>query len=106
MSNSLSVHDIDRFEALLQQNLSQPENQDLCQNVLSALRFRPALSEADIGFLRSWLKAGDLILAGLQVLEMADEGSAEAIRHERECTETAFNLLPQLLDEARFHPPA
>lgn len=102
MTPTLSSEDIDRFETLLSQTPAQlGEHKELCDRVLSALRFRSALNQADIGFLRSWLRAGDLILTGLQVLEMADQDNAEAIRHERECTQTALALLPHLLDEAR-----
>jgi hypothetical protein len=112
--NALSPEDIDRFELFLNGCLTNPGqasttatgDRELCDRVLASLRQRSALSQGDIGFLRSWLKARDLIVTGLQFLEMADESTADSVRHERECTETAFNLLPQLLDEARFHSPA
>lgn len=110
MSQTPSSTDLAVFETLVRalidaapQEAVTPEQQELCDRVLAGLNRRPALSEADVAFLRSWLRAGDLLLAGLQVLEMADEGSASAIRHERECTETALGLLPTLLDEARCH---
>jgi hypothetical protein len=112
-SPQLSHEDLDRFEAFLSSCLADPTqaasaatvHRELCDRVLASLRQRPTLSESDIIFLRSWLKARDLIVAGLQFLEMADESTAGSVRHERECTETAFDLLPRLLDEARVLPP-
>ncbi len=56
---------------------------------------------SDLDFLQSWLRAEPLLLTGLEILEMGDPNTAERIRHERECTEAAFRLLPQLLAEAR-----
>lgn len=103
MITPLSSADLERFGQFLESSLSHPDqdgNRELCDRVMELLRHRSQLSQADLGFLKSWLKARDLIVAGLQVLEMADEGNAEAIRHERECTEMAFNLLPCLVDEA------
>jgi hypothetical protein len=96
---SLTHADIDRLETFLNLDSASAENRDLATRALAQLRQRASLNEADLVFLRSWLKASDLILAGLQVLEMADPGAAEPIRHERECTEMAFNLLPALLGE-------
>lgn len=79
------------------------ENQELCARAVQQARAsRPGeITEADINFLQSWLKARNLILGGLQLLQMADPGNAAAIQHELECTETAFTLLPGLLAEAK-----
>lgn len=107
MSAVLTPADIDLFAQFLENCLSQPENsahRELCDRVMGTLRQQSELSQSDIGFLTSWLKAQELIVAGLQVLEMADEANADAIRHERECTETAFKLLPVLVNEARPGP--
>lgn len=112
MSLPLTTADVARFEIFLQDCLAplaqeaQADHRELCARVVSTLErcVNPNLSgltESDYGFLESWLKARDLIVAGLQVLEMADPASADAVKHERECTETAFDLLPQVIDRAR-----
>lgn len=59
------------------------------------------ITESDLAFLSSWLKSEQLILAGLQILELGDPQNAEAVRHEREMTETAFRLLPDLIRQAK-----
>jgi hypothetical protein len=120
MSQTLSAEDVARFEMFLNTCLSHPgslaeqaqldslgDYRELCARVMAALQARVApvergaLNEGDFVFLESWLKARDLIVAGLQVLEMADPASAQAVQHERECTETAFAMLPRVLRQAR-----
>lgn len=82
------------------------ENQELCARALHQIQAPRAetkgeITQADVTFLQSWLKAKNLILGGLQLLQMADPGNAASIQHELECTETAFTLLPMLLAETQ-----
>jgi hypothetical protein len=85
------------------------ENHELCSRALTQLQ-EPTpvappgeVTQADITFLESWLKARNLVIGGLQLLQLADPDNAASIQHEVECTETAFTLLPGVLKEMRHH---
>jgi hypothetical protein len=124
MSTTLTTDDLKHFETFVTTCLSDPEsmtheelleaiqvNQELCTRALHQLQGTPdrpdvehtvgAVSEADLNFLQSWLKAKNLMLGGLQLLQLADPENAATVQHELECTETAFVLLPGLISEAR-----
>lgn len=85
------------------------DNQELCGRALRQLQnSKPApslpldgITAADLDFLTSWLKARNLVLGGLQLLQLADPENAASVQHELECTETAFQLLPGLIQEAK-----
>lgn len=89
------------------------DNQELCGKALRQLQRqeiraaeRPlghseGVTEEDLRFLESWLKARNLILGGLQLLQLADPENAVQMQHEVECTETAFKLLPGLISKAK-----
>lgn len=79
------------------------DNQQLCAKAMRQLQI-PSTSEVtaeDLNFLNSWLKARNLMLGGMQLLQMADPENAATIQHEIECTETAFKLLPGLIEDTR-----
>lgn len=83
------------------------DNQELCGRALSQLQTEASapsassVSIADLDFLDSWMKAQNLVLGGMQLLQLADPENASSVQHEIECTETAFKLLPDLILEAR-----
>ena len=83
------------------------DNRELCGRALTQLQDPEvisspnAVSQADLDFLDSWLKAKNLMLGGLQLLQLADPENASSVQHEFECTETAFTLLPRLILDAR-----
>ena len=115
MSTTLNQNEIQNLQDFFQNCLQDPdsmshqqlvttikENQELCSRALSQIKNPPGdITIEDVNFLVSWLKARNLIIGGLQLLQMADPGNAAAIQHEVECTETAFTLLPGLLNETR-----
>lgn len=119
MPSPLNADELKRLETFFTTCLSDPgsmghdelleaisENQELCTRALGQLSApaepdSEAVTEADLNFLESWLKARNLILGGMQLLKMADEQNAAAIQHELDCTETAFTLIPRLIADAR-----
>jgi hypothetical protein len=90
------------------------DNQELCGKALRQIQrqsipaaARPlghseGVTEQDLTFLESWLKARNLVVGGLQLLQLADPDNAATIQHEVECTETAFKLLPGLISKAKY----
>lgn len=118
MPSTLNSEELKRLEHFITTCLSDPgsmshdelieaisENQQLCARALGQLNApsdsESQLSEADLNFLQSWLKARNLVIGGMQLLKMADTQNAAAIQHELEVTETAFTLLPKLISEAQ-----
>ena len=115
MSTALNQNEIQNLQDFFQNCLRDPdsmsheqlvssikENQEPCSRALTQIKNPPGeITIEDVNFLISWLKARNLIIGGLQLLQMADPENAAAIQHEVECTETAFTLLPGLLNEAR-----
>ena len=118
MSEKLSSSELQHLENFVTTCLSDPgsmthgellqainENQQLCARAVQQLQPQPQAASTvtveDINFLESWLKARNLVLGGLQLLQLADPDNAASIQHELECTETAFTLIPNLLLEAR-----
>lgn len=115
MQSPLSSEELKRLESFVSTTLADPgscshedlvaeisENHSLCARLLKqAGPTESALSEADLNFLQSWLKARNLIIGGMELLKLADQQNAGAIQHEIDCTETALGLLPKLIDEAR-----
>lgn len=116
MDERLTDDEMTRFEHFVTTCLADPgsyepdelvcainENADLCSKALTAVRRSRGLryvTEQDLIFLKSWLKAGDLILGSLEVLRQMDSTNAAAIGHELECTQTALETLPRLILEA------
>lgn len=115
---SLTDQELTHLETFVTTSLSDPsalshqelldaitENQELCARAVSQLRClnsqAPEVTEADLVFLESWLKARNLMIGGMQLLQMADPENAASIQHEVECTETAFTILPALIAQAR-----
>ena len=122
MTQSLTPSELAHLETFFTTCLSDPgsmsyeelveainENQQLCGKALRQLRqaaVKPVappdeITESDLLFLESWLKARNLVLGGLQLLQLADPDNAASIQHEVECTETAFKLLPGALAKAK-----
>jgi hypothetical protein len=119
MNSKLTPSQIQQFETFVTTCLSDPasmsyeeliqainDNQEICALALQQIQSpeptsRGQTTEADIVFLTSWLKARNLVIGGLQLLQMADPDNAASIQHEVECTETAFQLLPGLLEDVR-----
>jgi len=118
MSDTLTPSELKHLETFFTTCLSDPgsmshaelleaiqDNQELCGKALRQLQDRKApsadsgVTQSDITFLRSWLKAQNLVLGGMQLLQLADPDNAASIQHEIECTETAFTLLPGVLQE-------
>lgn len=118
MSDNLTPSELKHLETFFTTCLSDPgsmshaelleaiqDNQELCGKALRQLQDRKApdaesgVTQSDITFLRSWLKAQNLVLGGMQLLQLADPDNAASIQHEIECTETAFTLLPGVLQE-------
>lgn len=117
--NSLSEQELIRLERFVSSVLSDPgalsqqellsaiaENRELCGRAVTQLKRscagRSEVSEADLVFLESWLKARNLMIGGMQLLQMADPENSASIQHEVECTETAFNILPSLISRVRL----
>ena len=118
MSAPLNTQEIKHLETFVTTTLADPGslsheelieainvNQELCARALTQLRSPGAppkeMTEADLNFLESWLKARNLVLGGMQLLQMADPDNAGTIQHELECTETVFTILPGLIADAR-----
>lgn len=119
MSAPLNTQELKHLETFVTTSLADPgsltheelleainENQELCARALKQLQEPPAsngreMTEADLAFLESWMKARNLVLGGMQLLQLADPENAASIQHELECTETVFTLLPGLIADAR-----
>ncbi len=124
MTTPLNPSELKHFENFVTTCLSDPGsmsheelldailvNQELCSRALRQLQTGTAssparssvntITESDLNFLQSWLKARNLMLGGLQLLQLADPDNAASVQHELECTETAFALLPGLISDAR-----
>ena len=126
MSERLTQPELAHLETFVTTCLSDPgsmshaelleaiqDNQQLCAKALRQLQrqsipaaARPlgsdeGVTEEDLRFLESWLKARNLILGGLQLVQLADPDNAAQMQHEVECTETAFKLLPGLISRAK-----
>lgn len=127
MSERLSRSELAHLESFFTTCLSDPgsmshaelleaisENQQLCGKALRQLQQQsiPAaaqplgseegVTEEDLRFLESWLKARNLVLGGLQLLQLADPENAVQMQHEVECTETVFKILPGLIAKAKL----
>lgn len=118
MSKPLSVQELSHLENFVTTTLADPnslshqelldaivENQELCAQAVACLQSQtPAqgrVTEADLVFLESWLKARNLMIGGMQLLQMADPENAASIQHEVECTEAAFSIIPLLIAHVR-----
>ena len=125
MSTPVSPSELKHLESYITTCLSDPgsmshaellqaiqENQELCTRAFQQLQPGGAeassvasettrVTAADVTFLESWLKAKNLMIGGMQLLQMADPDNAASVQHELECTETAFTLLPRLIADAK-----
>ena len=120
MSAPLNTQELKHLETFVTTSLADPgslshqelleainENQELCARALQQLQHPSEntvgreMTEADLTFLESWMKARNLVLGGMQLLQLADPENAASIQHELECTETVFTLLPGLIADAR-----
>jgi hypothetical protein len=126
MSERLTQPELAHLETFVTTCLSDPgsmshgelleaihDNHELCAKALRQLQrqnipaaARPlgsseGVTEEDLRFLESWLKARNLVIGGLQLLQLADPDNAASIQHEVDCTETAFKLLPGLISKAK-----
>lgn len=117
MPNSLSTQELHHLETFVTTSLADPgslsheelleaiaENQELCARAVRQIQEAGApreITEADLTFLESWLKASNLVIGGMQLLQLADPDNADRLQHEVECTQTAMTLLPVLIAEAR-----
>lgn len=122
MANPLTPPEIASLDSFFQNCLANPEamsheelvvsirqHHGLCVRAISQLQGSPRgplappdqVTEDDLRFMESWMKARNLVIGGLQLLQLADPDNAASIQHEVECTETAFKLLPGIITEAR-----
>ena len=126
MPNPLSPPELKHLETFFTTCLSDPgsmshlelleaiqENNELCTKALYQLQeqsipaaARPlgtaqGVTEGDLRFLESWLKSRNVVVGGLQLLQLADPDNAASIQHEVECAETAFKLLPGLISHVK-----